>query len=134
MPVQPYTIFDFEWVRGTTKPDLSFVFTKNDVPVSFDDAIISVYNKGGKSLAWRVSIQGHTDAPAQIIHDPDLGKITLTPSALQTRALTPTKADGVAQNKYEVELRNGTTEQVYVMGSIFATGGLNSDEATEDAS
>jgi hypothetical protein len=128
---EPYTVFDFEWVRGTTGPDLVFTFTKNTVPISFDDAVISVFNKGGKSLAWRASIQGNGDAVAQIVHDPSLGKITLTPTAQQTRMLTPTKADGIAQNRYEVELRNGPSEVVYVMGAILGTGGLNSDEADE---
>jgi hypothetical protein len=130
----PYTTFDFEWVRGTTKPDFVVTFTKNGVPVSFDDAVLSVYNKGGKSLAFRVSILGHLNSPAQLVHDPDQGKITFTPTAEQTRSLTQTKADGAPQNKYELELRNGDQEQVYLMGNILGTGGLNSDESTEDVS
>jgi hypothetical protein len=125
---EPYTVFDFEWVRGTTGPALVFTFTKNTVPISFDDAVLSVWNKGGKSLAWRASILGNDDAVAQIAHDPVLGQITFSPTAAQTRALTQTKSDGAAQNRYEIELRNGTSELVYVMGSILGTGGLNSDE------
>lgn len=129
---QPYTTFDFEWVRGTTKPDFAATFTKNGVPVSFDNAVLSVFNKGGKALAFRVAIVASVGVPAQLVHDPATGTVTFTPTALQTRSLTPTK-NGEAQNKYELELRNGDTEQVYLMGNIFGTGGLNSDEATEDA-
>jgi hypothetical protein len=119
----PYVIKDFEWVRGTTKPDLIFTFTRYGSPLAFDDARLSVYKDQGKTLAFRATVTG-----GQIVMDAELGKITFTPTAAQTRSLTQTKADGLPRNKYEVELRINGSEEVYVMGNITATGGLNDDE------
>jgi hypothetical protein len=100
-------------------------FKANGVALEFDDARISVFKDNGKTLAFRASVQAGTI----VISDPANGEITFRPTAAQTRGLTESKPDAVGKNKYEVELRNGTDEEVYVYGTIAAIGGLNDDEA-----
>jgi hypothetical protein len=120
----PYTTFDFEWVRGTTHP---FVmrFTQNGDPIAADDVRLSVWNKNGKTLAFRVSLQG-----GEIAHtDIDTGEYTFIPTAAQTRALTESKEGEDPKNRYEVEIRDGESEEVYLLGKITGTGGLNDDES-----
>jgi len=123
MANKPYVTKDYEWVRGTTRPELVVRFTRNGSPIEFDDAILSVYKDNGKTLAFRVSVEEGT-----MSMNVDLGQVTWVPTAAQTRSLTVTKADGLPRNKYELELRINGSEEVYIMGNITATGGLNDDE------
>lgn len=113
--------FDLTWVRGTTE-EYVVRFKQNGVALSFDDARFTV--NAGKKFLFRLSIVDggveHTDV--------ENGEITIRASALQTRKLAETKADGVARNQYEIELRAGTSEKVYLAGEISGVGGINDDE------
>jgi glutamyl/glutaminyl-tRNA synthetase len=123
MPGEP-AVEDFTWVRGTTTP-LVMRFKRNGVAVEFDDARITVYKDKGKTMAWRVAVS----TGEIVISDPVNGEITFQPTAAQTRLLTQSKLGDEGRNTYEVELRNGTSEEVYVLGTISAVGGINDDEA-----
>lgn len=113
--------FNIEWTRGTTEVFVAR-FSLNGVALSFDDARFTV--NAGKNLLFRLSI-----ADGGVAHtDVETGEITITATPAQTRLLLETKADGVARNKYEIELRNGTVEKVYLMGTISGIGGINDDE------
>lgn len=125
MANRPYVTFDFEWVRGTTRP-LVMSFTQNDVAIPVEDLRISVYKNKGKDLAFRCAL---SDTEPQVtLTDIDAGQYTFVPTAAQTRSLTESKVGEAAKNRYEVEIRNGTDEEVYLLGSITASGGLNDDE------
>lgn len=133
-----YTQKDFEWVRGTT-PRIGFVFRKRTggtpdepvwSPVDFDDVIFTLYKgaKGG-TLVSRYSLE---DGDI-IVTDEEIGQVEWTLRAHDTRALTESPIGGDPKNRYEVELRKGTNERVYVLGFITAIGGINSDEDDTDA-
>lgn len=113
--------FDIAWTRGTTETYV-VKFQRNGAALSFSDARFTV--NSGKKFLFRLSIlEGgveHTDV--------ENGEITIRPSAAQTRMLAQTKEDGVARNQYEIELRNGAEEKVYLMGTISGVGGINDDE------
>jgi hypothetical protein len=123
MAIKKPAIYDFAWVRGTTGPALIMRFQLNGVPITFDDAVLSVFNAKGRTLAFRVSVSG-----GEIVHDPTTAQISYNPTAEQTRLLTQTKDDDIPLNRYEVEIRSGSSERVYVMGAISGIGGLNDDE------
>jgi hypothetical protein len=118
-------IFDFTWVRGTTRPFI-MKFQRSGIPLDFDDVRLSVYKDSGKNLAFRASIVG--TPLSMTVTDPVTGEVTFTPSAAQTRSLTKTELGEVGKNRYEVELRNGTDEEVYLIGTVAGIGGLNDDE------
>lgn len=125
-----YGICDFTWIRGTTTP-LIMTYTQNSVPLPFDDARLSVYDKTGL-LIFRLSLGDNPGTgPGTVTKDIVTGQLTFQPTAEQTRALIASKVGTVAskgKNKYEVELRNGLDEDVFLMGTICAIGGLNDDE------
>lgn len=121
----PYTpgIFNWQWVRGTTTPVI-FTFSKNGSPVEFDDVRLTVFRKRGRELAFRVSTLEGTMS----VTNPATSEVTFTPTPEQTRGLTQSRLDQEALNTYEIEIRNNGSEQVYLMGSIKAIGGINDDE------
>jgi hypothetical protein len=83
----------------------------------------------GKVLAFRLSLVDNPGAnPGQVL-ETSPGVVQFYPTAAQTRSMIETPNDGtVGKNKYEVELRNGTDEQIYLLGTIAAIGGINDDE------
>jgi hypothetical protein len=115
--------FPLEWVRGTTTP-LIFAMKRNGVPLPFDDIRISVWINKGKQLGFRVTL---SDGDITVL-DPATGQCRWIPLASQTRMLTQTKADDIPLNKYEIEYRYGTSEEVYLMGTVSGIGGINDDE------
>lgn len=129
-----FGVCDFIWIRGTTSP-LILTYTQNGVPLEFDDARLSVYDKTG-ILIFRLTLADNPGTgPGTVTKDLVTGKITFHPSELMTRSLIQSKpkSDGTydkskGKNKYEVELRNGPDANVYLMGTICAIGGLNDDE------
>lgn len=121
MPVSP-KVFNFEWVRGTTSP-FQVKIQANGEPLPFDDARLSVY--AGTNLAFRLST---LDTPSQALVDSDTKQISFVPLASQTRSLIRTNLGADGKNSYEIELRNGTSEEVYLLGTISGIGGLNDDE------
>lgn len=114
-------IYDFTWVRGTNEPVI-MRFKQNDVAIPFDDARMRVYN--GSTFLFMLSVSGDggeiTDAPN--------GEVMFSPTAAQTRSLAQSKIGATGKNSYEVELRDGESELVYVLGTIAGIGGLNDDE------
>lgn len=130
-----YGVCDLIWIRGTTAP-LIMTYTQNGVPLVFDDARLTVSDKLG-NLLFRLSLADNPGiGPGTVNKDIVTGKLTFQPTEEQTRLLIPSKTarDGTVpdktkgKNKYEVELRNGAETNVYLLGTIFAIGGLNDDE------
>lgn len=113
---------EWQWVRGTTSP-VAFRLTKNDEPVEFDDIRLTVFKNKGKTLAFRVST---ADGSIEVTN-PAEGLITFTPTAEQTRSLTQSKLDQDAFNTFELEVRLNGSEEVWLMGTIKAIGGINDD-------
>lgn len=115
--------YDITWVRGTTTP-LIFAIKRNGVPIPFDDIRLSVYKNKGKDLAFRAT---YVDGAIAVIDAPN-GVVKFTPTAAQTRSLTVSKDEVTPQNKYELEYRDGASEEVYLMGNVIGLGGINDDE------
>ena len=113
---------EWQWVRGTTSP-VGFRLTKNDEPVEFDDIRLTVFKNKGKTLAFRVST---ADGSIEVTN-PAEGLITFTPTAEQTRSLTQSRLDQDAFNTFELEVRLNGSEEVWLMGTIKAIGGINDD-------
>lgn len=114
-------VYDWDWVRGTTEPVI-MRFKQNDVPIPFDDVRLRVYN--GSTFLFMLSI---SEGGATVTDAPN-GEVTFQPTATQTRSLAQSKIGAAKKNSYEVELRNGASELVYVLGSIGGIGGLNDDK------
>jgi len=130
-----YGVCDIIWIRGTTAP-LIMTYTENGVPLDFDDARLTVSDKLG-NLIFRLTLADNPGTgPGTVTKDLVTGKLTFQPLEEQTRALIPSRTarDGTVpdktkgKNKYEVELRNGPDTNVYLVGTIFAIGGINDDE------
>lgn len=129
-----YVQKDFEWVRGTT-PRIGFRFRKlvsapdAEPPVyeaiPFDDIRFTIFKgaKGGELLTRYTLVDGDI-----IVTDVDAGQVEWTMRADDTRALNETAIGAEGKNRYEVELRNGTDERVFVLGKIAGIGGINDDE------
>jgi hypothetical protein len=118
--------YDFTWVRGTNVP-VRFTLSRNGVPISFDDARLTVSK--GKDLLFRLSV---VDGGGEVTN-PATGEVTFTPTTEQTRLLVETSLGKPGKNNYELEYRDGTSEQVYLIGTITGLGGRNDDEV-EDVS
>lgn len=119
--------YDLTIVRGTQGPTQGLVFRlKADdngtyVNISFDDVRLSIYKR--KTLLIRATLANGL----LVVSDPTEAEITWTPTADDTR-LIPVGA----KSQYELEVWNGDTEIVYMMGTITGLGGINDDE--DDAS
>lgn len=122
-------VYDFRWVRGTTTP-LIVAFKINDVAIPYDDVRLSVFK--GNTLAFRITLADNgsvsgTQPPGTVkVISP--GTFKFMPHAEQTRSLIKTADGALGKNSYEIEIRNGTDEDVYLIGTIAAIGGLNDDE------
>jgi hypothetical protein len=119
--------YDFMWVRGTTAPFVVQMVI-NSVPIALDDIRLTVFKSGGKTLAFRISLAANNVAGPGGVQETAPGIFTFTPTAAQTRSLTETARGAPGKNTYEVEVRNGTSENVYLLGVISAVGGINDDE------
>lgn len=124
-----YQVKNLEWVRGTT-PAFRFSFTKTvdgvTTPVVFDDARFSLWTgarKGGALLCRYTVPTGEV-----AITDPDTGTIDFTMRADDTRACVASDIGAEGKNRYEIELRAGADERVYILGIVAAVGGANDDE------
>lgn len=109
---------DFSWVRGSTDPLVITLGSGNP----FDDIRISVYkdsNLPGSSLAFQAVL---ADANV-VITDAPSNKITFTPSADQTSALSLNDGKGDATNDYIVAIKHSNAWREVIRGRISATGG-----------
>lgn len=120
--------YDFVWVRGTTGP-LIVSMKIDNVPIPYSDMRLSVYRAGGKTLAFRITLAENEGNGPGTVEITSPGVFKFMPTADQTRSLDVTPNDGTpGKNRYEVEVRNGLDEEVYLLGTIAAIGGLNDDE------
>jgi hypothetical protein len=118
-------IYNFKWVRGTTMP---FIVSMkiDDVPIPYDDIRLSVYN--GTTLVFRLSLHDNEGTEPGSVEITSPGVFSFRPTAAQTRMLTKVAADAEGKSSYEVEIRDGLNESVYLLGTIAGIGGLNDDE------
>lgn len=115
---------DFEIVRGTTQP-LVFrlkVSDGGDPPVltnmPFDDVVLTIQPKNATKIIVKLS-----DAnPRFFVSNSGEAEITFRPTAAQSR--TYPLGD---KTDYEVEVRKSGNEDVYLVGTITGTGGVNID-------
>lgn len=128
--------YDFDVVRGSSGATQGLIvrlktkdLNDNIVTMLFDDVRLSIYDKPAKSssktLLVRASISGDDDVGfgALFVTDEYEGEVSWEPHAADTRALKIG-----AKNHYELEVRHGTEEVVYLLGTITDVGGLNDDE------
>lgn len=113
-------IYDFEMVRGTTDPfTVQLLFDDDGVetPIPFDDVRLTITDLDGTVLLLKTFVDGDF-----VISDTAFSEVQWTPTAAETRSLT------IGPNqKYELEIRDGSSQSVYMMGTITAVGGLNDD-------
>lgn len=118
--------YDFKWMRGSTTP-LKLSFKIDDVAIPYDDIRLSVYAK--RTLAFRLTLADNPGVGPGLVEEIEPGVVSFMPTAAQTRMLVQSKNDGSdGKNSYEVEIRNGTSEDIYLIGTITGLGGLNDDE------
>lgn len=117
-------VHDFTIVRGTTQT-LVFRLKLSDggsppvlTNMPFDDVIISIQPKNGTLINHAIS-----DAYAGffVSSAPD-NEITWRPTPSESRSFPVG-----AKTTYEVEVRDGLDQLVYLTGTITASGGLNPD-------
>jgi hypothetical protein len=85
----------------------------------FDDVIITIQPKNGTKIVAKIS----EAAPRFAVTDALENELTFTPTAAESR----TYPLG-AKTTYEVEVRDGASQMVYLTGTITATGGINIDD------
>lgn len=119
--------FDFNIVRGTTAP-LIVALSDNvaDVltPVAYTSIVLSISKKatvGDEASLILRKISTAADGLAAVV-DGDALRVTWTPSPAESRSLLVG-----AKNYYELEVRNGSIQVVYLLGTITGIGGINSD-------
>lgn len=113
--------YDFTIVRGTSGANQGFVAYIADsslVPLSFDDARLSIWNKD--ELIMRLSTLDGTQGFT--VTDVGSSQVTWAPSPAQSRQI-PLGSKAT----YELEVRANSTEVVYLQGGITGIGGLNDD-------
>jgi hypothetical protein len=117
--------YDFSIVRGTTQPLIIQLKVSDGAtpPVLtnmlFDDVIITIQPKNGTKIVAKIS----EAAPRFAVTDALENELTFTPTAAESR----TYPLG-AKTTYEVEVRDGASQMVYLTGTITATGGINIDD------
>lgn len=121
--------YDFSVVRGSAGPGqglkVQLKAKQADgtlVNIIFDDVRLSIFQRDQELL--RVSISD----TRMIITDPIEAEVEWQPTTSETRLIPKgTKA------QYELEVRNGADEAVYMIGKITGIGGIN-DDVGDDAS
>lgn len=124
--MRPATV-NMYFVRGSTEPKVWRFTLSGSSPVQplpFDDARLTVAK--GNTVLFRATM---ADLDHQIVlTDYTVGEITFYPTAEQTRLVPKTKTGATPKASYELELRSGSIERVYLMGTVEGIGGLNDDE------
>lgn len=118
-------IVDMYFVRGSTDPKIwrfTLSGTSPAQPLPFDDARLTVAK--GNTVLFRATME---DGEI-VLTDYTVGEITFYPTAEQTRLVPKTKTGATPKASYELELRAGSIERVYLMGLVEGIGGLNDDE------
>jgi hypothetical protein len=113
--------FDFTIYRGTTDPFL-FRISNDDGTIPFTDIQLTISLKTDNEGAAPIVRKKLTDDDPNFDVDDYSGIVTWIPTPAESRAIpVGDKA------KYEVELRNGTSQLIYLIGEITALGGINAD-------
>lgn len=122
--------FNFDVVRGSSGQINGLIVrlkTKDDndnlIAMQFDDVRLSIYDKDVKSASKTRLILATLENGQLVINDEYDAEIGWNPTAEETRLLKLG-----AKNHYELEVRHGTEEVVYLLGVINGIGGLNDDE------
>lgn len=124
--------YDFTIVRGTTSPFVVQLQAPEDVdydpptfiPIPFDDVQLSIQpGGGGTKIVKKLS----DDDPRFYISNEYEGEITWLPTPAESRSLAVSKPGAPGKNSYELEIRNGSEQEVYLFGVIAAIGGINED-------
>jgi hypothetical protein len=118
--IKPGT-YDFTIYRGTTDP-LSFRISNTDGIIPFTDIQLTISNIKATESADPLVRKKLSDDDPGFISDDYSGTITWIPTPAESR-LIPVGAKA----KYEVELRNGTSQLIYLIGTITGAGGINAD-------
>jgi hypothetical protein len=118
-------VFDFDWVRGTTSPYIVRL-TIDDVAIDYDDVRLSVYN--GSTLAFRLTLEDNAGTDPGCVNETEPGVLEFIPTPAQTRMLKKVNVGSVGKSSYELEVRDGLMEWVFLMGTIAGIGGINDDE------
>ena len=114
-------IYDFEMVRGATDPfTVQLLFTEEDgteTPIPFDDVRLTITDLDGVLILRKTFVDGDF-----VLSDTSLSEVQWSPTADESRLLS------VGPNqKYELEIRDGSSQSVYMLGTITGIGGLNDD-------
>src|SRR3954462_9631335 len=112
----PFTLW-----RGSTDPFSFRILDDAGVPLSFTDIIFTISKKTSVVDTDPIVRMALSDGDPNFAIDAT-GLVTWIPTPLQSRSLFV----GTAQ-KYEVELRNGPMELIYLVGDITGAGGINPD-------
>ncbi len=116
--------YNWSIVRGTTAP---FVVRLQGgdplVAIPFDDVRLSISNLSGSTEILRVTISNGR----MIVTDPATSEVAWIPEPEESR-----KIPKGAKSSYELEVWNGESQLVYIMGTITGIGGINDDD--EDVS
>jgi hypothetical protein len=120
-------VFDFTLVRGSTTPfkvrlrakPVGWVEGDDYVNIPFDMVHLTVTEKRKPNLLIFRKVLGESGFA---ITDALTAEITWTPTPVESRSLLVG-----AKNIYELEVRNGSSQEVYLEGTITGHGGINDD-------
>lgn len=124
--------YDYTVVRGTTSPLVVQLQAPEDlaydppvfIPIPFTDVHLSVQPGGGGTVILK---KLSDNDPRFFVSNEYEGEVTWLPTPAETRALAESKNGAPGKNKYELELWNGTEQEVFLIGTITAIGGINDD-------
>lgn len=112
--------YNWSIVRGTTSPFTVRLQAGDPLAaIPFTDVRLSITNLKGTSFIMRPSI---SDGRLNLL-DVNTSEITWIPTPAESRAIPV----GI-KAKYELEVWNGDSEIVYMMGTIEGVGGINDDQ------
>jgi hypothetical protein len=115
--------YDFSVVRGSAGPGQGLKVklkvkddSDNEINLDFDDVRLSIYKRNTYLLRCTLA------NGKMVVTDPTEAEVEWVPTTEDTR-----KLQAGAKNIYELEVRNGTYEAIYMIGTINGIGGINDD-------
>jgi hypothetical protein len=114
--------YNFTLYRGGTAPFAFRIKDDTGAPLPFEDIIFTISKKTDKDGVTPILRKALTDDDPNFDVDDYSGVVTWIPTPAESRSL----AVGEKQ-KYEVELRIGQFQLIYLVGLITGAGGINSD-------
>jgi len=121
---------DFSVVRGSAAAarefsPLIFRVKSGSEAVPFDDIQLSVYSKKSNDVRGTFLFRCSVADGGLVETDEYSGEVAWFPTPEQTRTLLVG-----AKNYYELELRDGASEFIFLLGTLTGIGGLNDDEGS----